>query len=45
MVDVDHSLYVQDNENDIVIICIYVDDLFVGGDNEAQIEHAKTLLK
>ena len=33
--NVDHSLYVQNNEHGIVIICIDVDDLIVGGDNEA----------
>ena len=45
MADADHSLYVRENENGIVIICIYVDDLIVGGDNVAEIEHVKTLLK
>ena len=45
IVDVDHSLYVCKNENDIVIICIYVDDLIVGGDNEAKIKHVNNLLK
>ena len=45
MVDANHSLYVQKDEHGIVIICIYVDDLIVGGDNEAEIEHVKTLLK
>ena len=45
MADADHSLYVQKNEHNIVIICIYVDDLIVGGDNESKIDHVKTLLK
>ena len=45
MADADHSLYVRKDEHGIVIICIYVDDLIVGGDNEAEIEHVKTLLK
>ena len=45
MADADHSLYVRENENGIIIICIYVDDLIVGGDNEAETEHVKTLLK
>ena len=45
MADVDHSLYVQKNEHGIVIICIYVDDLIVGGDNEDEIVHVKTLMK
>ena len=45
MADADHSLYARKNEHGIVIICIYVDDLIVGGDNEAEIEHVKTLLK
>ena len=45
MADADHSLYVRENENGIVIICIYVDDLIVGGNNEAETEHVKTLLK
>ena len=35
----------RENEKGIVIICIYVDDLIVGGDNVAEIEHVKTLLK
>ena len=39
------SLYVWENESGIVVICIYVDDLIVGGDNVATIEHVKTLLK
>ena len=43
--DADHSLYVRKNEHDIVIICIYVDDLIVGGDNEVEIAHVKTLMK
>ncbi|MCO5571350.1 hypothetical protein L7F22_025088 [Adiantum nelumboides] len=33
MVDADHSLYVCKNENGIVIICIYVDDLIIGDHN------------
>ena len=45
MADADHSLYVRKNEHDIVIICIYVDDLIVGGDNETEIAHVKTLMK
>jgi len=45
MVDADHSLYIRDNENGIVIICIYLDDLIVGGDNEGEIAHVKSLLK
>ncbi|MCO5549985.1 hypothetical protein L7F22_003462 [Adiantum nelumboides] len=45
MADADHSLYVRKNENDIVIVCIYVDDLIIGGDNEGEIMHIKSLLK
>ncbi|MCO5588946.1 hypothetical protein L7F22_042909 [Adiantum nelumboides] len=45
MADAGHSLYVRKNENDIVIICIYVDDLIIGGDNEGEIMHVKSLLK
>ncbi|WP_286497683.1 reverse transcriptase domain-containing protein, partial [Escherichia coli] len=45
MANADHSLYVRKNEHGIVIICIYVDDLIVGGDHESEIEHVKTLLK
>ena len=45
MADADHSLYVRKNDSSIVIICIYVDDLIVGYNNEAKIEHVKTLLK
>ncbi|MCO5559833.1 hypothetical protein L7F22_013437 [Adiantum nelumboides] len=45
MADADHSLYVRKNENDIVIICIYVDDLIIGGDNEGEIMHVKSRLK
>ena len=33
------------NEHGIVIIFIYVDDLIVGGDNEAEVVHVKTLMK
>ncbi|MCO5595950.1 hypothetical protein L7F22_050001 [Adiantum nelumboides] len=43
--DADHSLYVRKNENGIVIICIYVDDLIIGGDNEGEIMHVKSPLK
>ena len=35
----------RENENGIVIVCIYVDDLIVGGDKEAKIEHVKALMK
>ncbi|MCO5602581.1 hypothetical protein L7F22_056715 [Adiantum nelumboides] len=45
MADADHSLYVRKNENGIVIVCIYVDDLIIGGDNEGEIMHVKSLLK
>ena len=45
MADADHSLCLQENDHGIVIICIYVDDLIVGGENEAEIVHVKTLLK
>ena len=45
MANADHSLYVQENENGIVIIYIYVDELIVGGDNDAKIVHVKNLLK
>ena len=39
------TLYVRKYEHDIVIICIYVDDLIAGGDNEDEIAHVKTLMK
>ncbi|MCO5609324.1 hypothetical protein L7F22_063550 [Adiantum nelumboides] len=45
MSNADHSLYVRKNENGIVIVCIYVDDLIIGGDNEGEIMHVKSLLK
>ena len=45
MADADHSLHVRENENGIVIVCIYVDDLIVGGDKEGEIEHGKALMK
>ena len=45
MADADHSLYVRKNDSGIVIICIYVDDLIVGGDHVADVEHVKSLLK
>ena len=45
MADADHSLYVRTNEHGIVFICIYVDDLIIGGDHEAEIAHVKTLMK
>ena len=44
MADADHSLYVGKNEHGIVIICIYVDDLIVGGDNETKLANVKTLM-
>ena len=45
MPDANHSLYVQKNDLGIVFICIYVDDLIVGGDHVAEVEHVKSLLK
>ena len=33
------------NEHGIVIICIYVDDLIVGGNNKAEIEHVRNPLQ
>ena len=45
MADADHSLYVRKNDSGIVIICIYVDDLIVGGDCVATVEHVKSILK
>ena len=45
MSDADHSLYVCKNEDGIVIMCIYVDDLIAGDDNGAEIEHVKNILK
>ncbi|MCO5563231.1 hypothetical protein L7F22_016868 [Adiantum nelumboides] len=44
MADADHSLYVRKNQNGIVIICIYVDVFIIGGDNEGEIMHVKSLL-
>ena len=41
----DHSLYVCKSDVGIVLITIYVDDLIVVGDSEAEIEHVKGLLK
>ena len=45
MVDANTSLYVRKDEHGIIIICIYVDDLIVGGDHEAHVEDVKNLLK
>ena len=45
MANADHSLYVLKSDKGIVVITIYVDDLIVGGDNEEEIEHVKSLLK
>ena len=45
MADVDQSLYVHTNENANVIVCIYVDDFIVEGDNNVDMKHLKTLLK
>jgi hypothetical protein len=45
MSDVDHSLYVRKSDEGIVVITIYVDHLIVGGDNEKEVEHVKSLLK
>ena len=45
MADVNHTLYVQVSDRDIVVITIYVDDLTIGGDKEDEIEHAKGLLR
>jgi hypothetical protein len=44
MSDADHSLYVRKNDEGIVVITIYVDGLIVGGDNEKEVEHVKSLL-
>ncbi|MCO5606769.1 hypothetical protein L7F22_060959 [Adiantum nelumboides] len=44
MVDADRSLYVRKNENGIVIVCIYVNDLIIGGDNEGEIMHRQYAL-
>ena len=44
MDDANHSLYVQKNDSRIVFIRIYVDDLIVGGDHVANVEHVKNLL-
>ncbi len=33
------------SDEDIVVISIYMDDLIVGGDNENEVEHVKSLLK
>jgi hypothetical protein len=43
--DVDHSLYVRKSDEGIMVITIYVDDLIVGGDNDKEVEHVKSLLK
>jgi hypothetical protein len=40
-----HSLYVRESDEGIVVITIYVDDLIVGGGNEKEVEHVKSLLK
>ncbi|MCO5596439.1 hypothetical protein L7F22_050502 [Adiantum nelumboides] len=45
MADADHSLYVCKNKNGIDIVRIYGDDLIIGGDNEGEIMHVKSLLK
>jgi hypothetical protein len=45
MSDANHSLYVHKSDEGIVVIIIYVDDLIVGGDNEKEVEHVKSLLK
>jgi hypothetical protein len=45
MSNADHSLYVRKSDEGIVVIMIYVDDLIVGGDNEKEIEHVKSLRK
>jgi hypothetical protein len=45
MSNANHSLYVCKSDEGIVVITIYVDDLIVGGDNEKEIEHVKSLLK
>jgi hypothetical protein len=45
MSDANHSLYVRKNDEGIMVITIYVDDLIVGGDNEKEVEHVKSFLK
>jgi len=45
MADADHSLYVLKSDRGIMVITTYVDDLIVGGQNEEEIEHVKSLLK
>ena len=44
MSNADHSLYVRKNDARIIIICIYVDDLIVGGDNVAEVEVVQGML-
>jgi hypothetical protein len=43
MSNANHSLYVRKSDEGIVVITIYVDDLIVGGDNEKEVEHVKSL--
>jgi hypothetical protein len=43
MSDADHSFYVRKSDEGIVFIIVYVDDLIVGGDNEKEVEHVKSL--
>ena len=43
--DVDPSLFVKHNGKEMVIICIYVDDLIITGNNHTRVKELKSLLK
>lgn len=43
--DNDHALYTKEDHGNILVVCIYVDDLIVTGDNEEMVEEFKTTMK
>lgn len=43
--DNDHALYTKESHGKILVVCIYVDDLIVTGDDENMVEEFKTTMK
>ena len=45
IIDANHSFYVRKSDTRIVFVTIYVDDLIIGGDFLANVDHVKILFK
>lgn len=43
--DNDHALYTKEVHGKLLVVCIYVDDLIVTGDDENMVEEFKTVMK